>query len=327
MAIADPFSPAALGACIPRFPTLRSQKIATLTKFLFSTNASGVGFIHVMPSLAADKPNAHYSTGAWAGTAATSSVATADVNTVLGYPNSPYTATNLSSPGAGVRGRIVSVGMRITPIMSASSMSGLCVQYIEPDHGDVNTLSLNTINNRPSASIMRVNPKGHLIATAGIDEGELEYTPEHGSPIQTCYPYSNDNYSAAGGDANIGNAVVKFGLFGTSGAVTFWVELIQHIEYIGPLSVMAQTPTRADPIGFAAVNAAAQSATSGLAGKSYDPVAWTKQVVGDAVAELMDFTGPYARAAARQVGRKIGTMALRGIGSMASQHGGLAIEY
>lgn len=320
-ALGNPFSNQALGACIPRFPAVRSQKLALTARFLASTSSTGNGFIHIMPCLANDGIAAHYSNSTWTGTAASNGMALGDAGTSSAALNSPYATASFSGQGSSnVRGRVLSVGVRLTPVTAAQSLGGLVSIYVDPSHNDVNELSGTAINNRPTTSIMRPNPRGHVAVAGGVNDTELEYSGTVASAANITYPFSNGAYSST--DTTTGAAILKIFFYGGSSSQVFWVEIIEHVEFIGPLVGPAGTPSHVDPIGFAAVNAAAQEVPQTLAGSAYEPESYMRAMINKVKSTLGSFTHEDAAVAYNTYS------ALRGIGGLgARQIGGMALEY
>lgn len=318
-ALSDPFSNLALGACLPRFPALRSQKLAILSKFLVSTNAEGNGFLHIIPTLANDSICAHFSTSSWTGDSNSVNISVATAGTETAQVNSPYSSAQLVAEGIGsCRGRILSVGARITPVTSVSNLGGLITMYVDPDHSDVNAISGSNTASRPTASTMRVGPKGTVVQIAGIREEEFEYTPNSGSSIDILYPFSSSEYSSV--DTTVGNAVCKVAFYAGESTQTYWVELIEHCEFIGPLTAGSGTMSHVDPNGFAAVNAAAHATQSSVAGRSYDSSSYARVFAKNVRDILAEFT-PDAATVGYVAGRGLrGTLA--GLGP---QRGALAL--
>lgn len=308
-AISDPFSTDAAGACVPRHPALPSQKIPATIKVLVQSNSTGVGFLHVMPCLANDAPGVHFSTSGFTGTSSSTGFTLADANTGTANFNTPYTSAQLQAFGtAGVRGRIISVGVRAIPVSSASTLSGLVSMYTDPDHSDCNDLSLDQARNRATCNTMRVDPRGHQMCLSAVRESELAYTPETGSVINLLYPYSTDQYSTT--DTNVGCTPLKFGLGSGGVSNSYWAEIIIHYEFVGPVIGSLGTRSHVDPLGFEAVNAAASSIPSELVGKSWNFKEFVSRFWNNVSRNLQSFSSaagdPVAHNLARELYATIG---------------------
>jgi hypothetical protein len=197
----------------------------------------------------------------------------------------------------------------------------LISMYVDPDHSDVNAFSNEEINGRASTSTMRIDPRGTLLVVTGVRSPELEYTPDVGGDLDLQYPYSKSTYSST--DPDVGNAVARIAFSAGTTVQSFWCEIIEHIEYIGPITAGSGNMSHVDPNGFSAVNAADAATRNDMAGRPYTAAQYASSFARSVGNVLRDFTPDSA-----SVGRVAGGIAvgaLRGIGSR--QRGGLAMQF
>lgn len=316
--MSDPFSSAARGACIPRFPALRSQKVTSIAKFTMQTGTNGYGYIDVMPTLANDTPIALYSTSAYTGTPASASNVIGATGTATSLMNSPYSKAQLTAAGLqSARGRIISVAVRLTPVCRASDFGGLVTCYVDPDHSNIASLSGTDILSRPTASVMRTRPNGHMISAGGVTSEELEYSSPQ--TFGGVYPYSVESLNTT--DTLVGGAPMGIRVQSGAPGIDFYVELIQHMEFTGPLTSTAQSESHVDPNGFAAANAASIRVHSAVSGRPVDQEAYRSYFVSAFNQALKAFT-PDSASIGRMVGSAIGGYTS---GRLGSSRGGLRL--
>lgn len=294
----DPFSDMAVGACVPRFPALRSHKVTMKTKFLMA-NGTNVGFLRVMPCLVNDAPVAHFSNGSFAGTITGSDIPFGTTGTTAAYIGSPYTTADLVAATSYAHGRIVGVGVRIMPVGNTSALGGLITIFVDPDHGNVAVQSHSSLQSRPTAQTMRIVPGGHLFALGPVNDDELDYS-KPSDPHGGLYPLSTGDYSTT--DPTIGASPVNVVISAGTPNYPFWVEIVIHAEFIGPLTASSGSPSHADPTGFAAVTAAATSLPTKLAGSAYTPTGY-KQAFQEAVVSALHEITPSPSAVGTFIGK------------------------
>jgi hypothetical protein len=279
-----------------------------------------------MPCLANNSNGVHYSQTAWGGDTSSTDVKLGDANTSTATFNTPYSLADLQATGAaGVRGRVVAVGVRFVPLAAVSNMGGLVSSLVDPDHADMNLQSITSMRNRAVTSTMRLNPNGHIATISPVQESELEYTSQGAATaIAAAYPFSYKSYSTA--DANVGNSPIKLAITSGVASQNFWVEVIMHCEFVGPLVGSAGTMSHVDPVGFAAVNAASNSIQGELAGKSVTPDGYVSAMRSAVTETLKEFTpspatvkghakeilGHVGRAAYIDIGRRVGEFVISG---------------
>jgi len=205
------------------------------------------------------------------------------------YNNSPFQAASFigssTSITAGVTARMVSMAIRITCDTAEMQLGGRCYVYQQEDHANLNSISVDLIGNSEETVIYKCKELSRLGATLSCtseNEAEYPYGDQTTASYQTqsIYPYSCGNQLISGGiygaavgtlsginaiasPINVGAApcvIILQPSASTSNPATFWVEIVQHVEYIGILSMSDHTATHVDPPGFALVQAAKREA-------------------------------------------------------------------
>ncbi len=268
-AIADPWSPQAEGACIPRHPARNSMKIRGFARFKVTVGTNGIGFCYLTPCSSNGGACVVYSTGTYAGTDAnatitgsTTGVAKGTLST-LPFAGSKFVPASVYDPPE-VAGRIVSCAMSWQYTGTVSDMGGVVYALVTPDHSNTNGIGTNNIGAFAETQVTRVDSRRHWIGLSGIDDRELNYPdPVDDATVssqnEVTYPFSNgDTFSSDNADASVGGAPACIWIQGKAG-ITFQIEVVQHVEYVGVLAQHALTPTHSDAVGFEVVaNAAAR---------------------------------------------------------------------
>jgi len=279
LCISDPFNPGARDACIPTTPCVPTQKAMWTSRFSLNTGTGGFGFVQFTPCLASDGVVA-FSTGATytSGVALAALTATntlqIGVNNVVNF-GAPYTTAQLIAGAPGqtynVTGRIVSFGAKITYVGTNLNESGMIWTYASPTHQNVSeTTAYKTIDGLGNDTNARVCPVSRdnpcFLNTYSVTDNECNFPmqDDFANNGLAVYPYCNNNFTINGFNFTsngclVGSPVMCVGV--TSGATvggTFYVEVVTHAEYTGPLATSMLTPTVADPNGFNIVQSAAQ---------------------------------------------------------------------
>jgi len=268
LALSDPFSPSARGACIP-IGGSPSQKIHSFIRFDVVIGTTGTAIVYVMPSLANDMPSIIYTTSTYGGTlpiyTTSGTIGASGVNSALntgltyGFHNGPYTANQTigeTASGLGTtNGRIVSVGLRAQYTGTTLNESGLYYCYHDPGHSSLAGISYFQIGAFGDANVEGISRKPCMLTVHGVNDSELNFSSQ-ASPeaaiantigatqAQTLYPYSNGDYifanSYTGAPVNVGAYVpVSLGTVGAPVGVPIAVIGITgvagqsvHLEYI-----------------------------------------------------------------------------------------------
>jgi len=209
LACADPWSPHAEGACVPK-ASRPSQKLTLFNRFQITiggqTNAnSSVGMIYVMPALANDAPVVYYlDNSVGLNRVPTTSL---EVQQLLPFAkpvflNTPYSTTQLSEVSSttppAVSGRIVSAGLSVQYFGSELYKGGTITSYVSPNHDNLVGYAPTSISNAREASINKILDQKTWLPIAGIEENEFEFpnttsVDSLGNTFITpsIYPFSN----------------------------------------------------------------------------------------------------------------------------------------
>lgn len=309
LAIIDPWSASAQGACIPNKAARPSQKVTSFARFDVAIGTQGFGWVMFSPCLANNSFFARYTTSAYALTDATAPDWAAAGSSSIGMSNLPYTNAQLNDSGAAgsipaIQGRIVAFAASARYIGTELNRSGSVVCFSDPGHENVNGITYADILSRTEASFEIPNSDRSecKLSVIGITDSEqtypdIAYAPDATTAnILACYPFSTGNTASA---ATLGTgsspAIIMF--HGVAG-MTYHVEVVVHCEYIGALAEAKTTPNTVDEIGFARI----QGAASRLPQKKIsNPGVPMKKLFIDCLKETWRDVGP----AAMEIGKSI----------------------
>jgi len=200
---------------------------------------------------------------------------TTTINTSV-KPNSPYASSQFletAQGGAAVQGRLVSFGASIQYTGTVLQMGGIYYSYSSPNHENLNNslYSTDRIGAQDETFVERITAKKQWFAMSSIDDVETSYSGPASSLLvnnsltgtNSVYPYSQGyllensfglynptSFSAvAPGGAPMVMIVNSVGIPAGS-SVSFEVELVQHVEFIGTATAALHTPTHSDARGF-----------------------------------------------------------------------------
>jgi len=237
--------------------------------------------------------------------------------------NIPYTTNDLiGSTGSVsasplVTGRIVSAGMRVSYIGTALNRSGIFTSITTPDHENVNGQVVGAYAEANIVSQLRADSV--TVQASGIDTGEVEYNNDASlgaaeRDLLTVWPYCAGN-SVNATDVYNGAPVMKVSFTGVPGQA-FYVELIEHIEYVGSRTSHSLTPSHTDARGFEMVQ---QAASQMPARRAANPLMSAKRAMSDGLRDAAHALSPgvnkMVRYAAGRAGYAIGGRAAAYAGS------------
>jgi len=270
MAIANPWSNQAAGACIPVAPARASRKCTAFQRGLVTVGVGGFGFIAFAPTLCNDRASIWTSAGNYGGTNIHASMdGTAGV-VPTPLTNLPYSRDYLIQENGAyfttpIRGRVVSAAISVKYVGAELFRGGRVICYSTADHQNVNGYSVYELGNKTEADFSTPNYEREKcwIQTYSINDTELEFcesspeADENTSKILRCYPYSLGLPTSSDPlDVDYGAPVLGVLIYGTSGN-QFEYEIVEHVEYIGDAAEAAYTENSADPSGLAIVQSAA----------------------------------------------------------------------
>lgn len=251
-AIADPFNPACVGACVPVYPAPPSYKVTAHQRILTVTVGSGgVGAFKFNPSPWNNVACAAATTASFDGTTLEDVVQNAE------WVTTPFSTLPFSNQTAGVQARVVSASAKVTYTGTALDLSGMFVSAVDPDHEKLaNTLDLTSMSTLPYARVENTKRRmNNLSPMFGIKPHETDY-------LTAMYPLST--YTGSTWLDGLNQAPCGFLVSGVPGT-TFNVELIIHVEYVGRPAVTGLTKSHTDSRGFEMVQQAGAQLASHLA--------------------------------------------------------------
>lgn len=311
-AVQTPFSPQALGACLPYPPDRDSLKATTLNRFALTAHTGGTAGFYISPCLAND----NFTIWATDGSAAfapfvASSSNTAPAGWVGINNNSPFSGSALGSPGA-LEGRIVSVGFRVTYTGNVSSMAGTFSCYVDPSHACVNNsnFTASAISAALETRYCRISDRPFEQGFTVVNASEQQYTgaqyvsryDNKTNWLTALYPWScgtDINCLSANqvGALQNGGAPIVVIIQAAAAGATFYVEYIQHIEYVGKSASYGLTVSHNDHNAANMITAGADRAAA--------------MAVGSPNASWSNIFSAAFRAANSNMGRSLANAGLR----------------
>lgn len=251
-AIADPFNPACVGACVPVYPAPPSYKVTAHQRILTVTvGSAGVGAFKFNPSPWNNVRCAAATTASFDGSTLEDVVQNAE------WVTTPFSTLPFSNQVGGVQARVVSASAKVTYTGTALDLSGMFVSAVDPDHEKLdNTLDLTAMSTLPYARVENTKRRmNNLSPMFGIKPHETDY-------LTLMYPLST--YTGGTWLDGLNRAPCGFLVSGVPGT-TFNVELIIHVEYVGRPAVTGLTKSHTDSRGFEMVQQAGAQLASHLA--------------------------------------------------------------
>lgn len=222
LAIADPLSPAARGACVP-YGSNASQKVAAIIRFDTVFNAAGVIAILAAPCTANDLPSVYYTTAGyphgsatdlfpWASGGSHAAPATHAAGWATAKHNGPYPSNQLickgiapagSLPFPEVSSRIVSAGYRIQYTGTTLNESGMYTCLQDPAHRCLSGQDVGSLQTSADTLVEATSRNPCMLRMHGIFEHEMGFSELEPNPsvvglvndVQTrnLYPFSSTN--------------------------------------------------------------------------------------------------------------------------------------
>lgn len=266
LACVDPWSPEAIGACVPTIPSRPSFKHTSWKKATITIGTAGYGFAIFSPSLCNDLVCMWTTTSSYTTDTAAVSIDSPQVGTTAHVmSNLPYDSTYFVDTTAGnyiqpMKGRIVSVSASVYYTGTELDRGGRTVCYVSPDHTSVNNFTFSdTISRREASEEMsRPDRSKCMVVAHGLDPTELEY-PDVGmlesaddKILKGCFPFSNDAGLSTTGivDKYVGAPIMIIFIQGKAGN-TYALDVVQHSEFIGKAADAMLSPNVVSAEGFA----------------------------------------------------------------------------
>lgn len=288
MAISDPFSPAAEGACnINAENACETLKCKTKMYTTVDTGTSGISYCLISPNVANDAPflwstNSDFNTIQTTPLSATDTIDTSW--SVTNNGNAPFAAGVVFSSGQSnptCSGRLVSVGVRFRYGGREDAMAGKMYYGVTNRHQSVctrpaSTIASNadTLRNMEGMASVDASKEWTYFSVFGITNAEHDFVDGASRGlVEQVYPYSrgetgyNSNYTYSLGSGNVGIPVAVICGVGMSTGNVIEVEVIVHIEYTGPTVAYGTTPTEVNTGAGKAIASAGLKALNDLSGE------------------------------------------------------------
>jgi len=275
LACADPFDPAARGACIPMPPAIATYKGTVIGTFSVAVGTQGWGWVAFCPNPAGNCIQAFSTSAAYTGTymsicsannTLNTGVVTQQLKSVAGAEN--FIDFTAADGKAGFR--IVSVGARITYTGTELNMGGVYYAIGGTNRINICAASASDLSLLSDTIIRPVTRKTLELTLTNACEAECDTTPEavelraaQGCPM---YPWSSNDelktsyqatasftYAAAQGRVGAPTSGI---LINSTAGNTFTVQYILHYEAAGPTFTVMSTPNEIDISGATAVMSA-----------------------------------------------------------------------
>lgn len=180
--------------------------------------------------------------------------------------NSPYTSGMFSSvlnetaTTGTVSGRLVSVGASIQYTGTLLNQGGTYYMYTSPDHSNINSPAYVDLGACAEAFVERITSKKQWIMTSSISDAEMNYPDQSSqestyavsdSPYGLVFPYSGGAAMCPG--LYLGGVPIMIQA-NVPNAASFELEVVQHVEFVGPATQAFISPTHSDARGFELVS-------------------------------------------------------------------------
>lgn len=272
-AIADPFNPSCVGACVPVYPAPPSYKVTAHQRITTVTiGSAGIGAFRFNPSPFSNRLCVAATTASFDGTTLEDFAAGAEWVS-SGFSTLPFQSSD------GVQARVVSACAKVTYTGTALDLSGMFVSAVDPDHETLsNGSNLTNMSTLPYARVENTKRRmNNLSPLFGIKPHETDYTTNQ-------YPLST--YQGTDPTAGINAAPCGFLVSGVPGT-TFNVETIIHVEYVGRPAVSGLTKSHTDSRGFEMVQQAGAQLASYLASSAQSAWPTMRRLLAEAGRELL----------------------------------------
>lgn len=283
MALKDPFSLQARGACIPTLPSKETFKQYAQTAVTMVVGSSGYGHFLLTPAVSNISPQCVYTNSATAGYGSSAnptlvsggglSSGWATTTLPLVFGASAFSSGTTDSE-TNLQGKIVSVGVKVRYTGTVMNCGGLITSYSSPTHADLWGIAPATLNNYVGVRRYVIKPGVTYIQSSGPScEDDLDFPSAAlrtgTTTLEYLQPWSGglylggtaagfDQYAVAASDS-YGPAPIVFSIQSTPGN-TFDVEFCMNVEYTGATANFLATPNVADPVGTSTMMTAASYA-------------------------------------------------------------------
>lgn len=260
-AIGAPFSPQAIGACVPTFPARPSYKVHSRITGVFSVGTN-IGYVAIAPTCTNNLASIYYTDTNFAGTSLSASATGVSPmsNSANAYASGAFIPA--SSAIDGMVGRIVSVGLRVRYVGTELERSGLVYGLVHPAHASLHSYTVPQLTAYRECIRRPVTRNWTTIVASAVNFEESVYpdvsdlialgvSPFNQAQLEACFPFSTGS-PVTTSNPTLGAFIMAIVVTGSTGNTYEW-ELITHQELIGPQVQNAVTPSHSDQIGLSNV--------------------------------------------------------------------------
>lgn len=260
-AIGAPFSPQAIGACVPTFPARPSYKVHSRITGTFYVG-SNLGYVAIAPTCTNNLASIYVTETNFSGTTLSAGAVgvSAIANSSNAYANGAFIPANQQADG--MVGRIVSVGLRIRYIGTELERSGLIYGLVHPAHASLHSFTIPQLSSYRETIRRPVTRSWTTIVASAVNFDESVYpdvsdlismtaAPHNQAQLEACFPFSGGS-SVTSSNPTLGAFIMAFMVTGTQGNA-YEYELITHQELVGIQVQNAVSPSHSDQVGLSNV--------------------------------------------------------------------------
>jgi len=276
VAIANPWSPLAKGACLPASPARPTYKVTAFQRGIAYVGTNGYGYVAIQPTIVNDKPFSYSTTSTYTGSTSddfTPYGATAGTlktgissNTMSNIPYATSAVWNNTHPDSStqyVEGRIVAVGLSLQYTGTTLNESGTLTCFSHPTHADLSHSNLGNVYAYTDSETKYVGRSKCWLSSGPVSEEECSFNRTDKAAAMTSnnpatniyeavmvYPWmTTDGLKNSGTTAVTGSIPMVAAFSGVAGQ-SYYFEVVAHLEYTGGPAQAQATPNVADPVGL-----------------------------------------------------------------------------
>lgn len=281
VAIANPWSPLAKGACLPTSPARPTYKVTAFQRGIAYVGTNGFGYIIVQPTIANDVPFSYSTTASYTGTSSDTftpySATPGTLKTgisVNNMNNIPYASSSIwnntfpDNTTQYIQGRIVAVGLSVQYTGTTLNESGTLTCFSHPTHADLSYSNLSNVQAFVDSETKYAGRDKCWLSSGPVSDEETMFdrttkamAAASNNPASSIFqsnllfPWMTTDGLQNSSSAVTGSAPMVAAFSGVAGQ-SYYFEVVAHLEYIGASAQVSATPNVADTVGLHKVIAA-----------------------------------------------------------------------